>query len=116
MYLAQCCNKVDKLLQHLSTKTLQFAVLKWLRVWLRRNVLEEAFPAYARNTEMILFRYFHDHTSRVLNSVEAIFPRGFYVHVRLLHFLRFFLFHVRKPLAFSTYNLIVAISNQFFFP
>ena len=47
--------------------------------------------------------------------MEALFPRGFYVHVRLLHFLRFFLFHVRKPLAFGANNLIVTISNQFLF-
>ena len=62
-----------------------------------------------------LFRDFHDHTRGVPNSMEAIFPRGFYVHVRLLHFLRFFLFHIRKPLPFGAYNLIVAISNQFLF-
>ena len=86
------------------------------RVWLRRNVFEEAFPAHARSARrMILFCDFHDHTSTVPNSMEALFPRGFNVHVRLLHFLRFFLFHVRKPLAFGAYNLIVAISNKFLF-
>ena len=69
----------------------------------------------AQNTEMMLTSDFHNHTSRVANLVEAIFPCRFYVHISLLHFLRFFLFHIRKPLAFGAYNLIVAISNQFIF-
>lgn len=60
-------------------------------------------------------RAFHNHTSKFANLVEAIFPRRFYVDVSLLHFLRFFLFHIWKPLAFGAYNLIVAISNKFLF-
>lgn len=58
---------------------------------------------------------FNVHARRKRNLMETIFPRGFNVHVRLLHVVRFLLFHPRKPLAFSAYNLIVSISNQLLF-
>lgn len=71
--------------------------------------------ANSAHARFIITRDFQNHTSKVANLVEAIFSRRFYVDVSLLHFLRFFLFHIGKPLSFGAYNLIVAISNQFLF-
>ena len=116
--LAKCCNRVVKLVQHVHNNVAtccfeMFGAFGCALTSLWRCSRTRA--SSAQNTGMVLFRVSHDHTSRIPNSVEAIFPRRFYVHVRLLHFFRFFLFYIRKPLASRTYNLIVAISNQFLF-
>lgn len=119
LHLSTYCNRVAKLVQHVVHNNVamccveMFGVFGWALTSSQRGSSTRAFNA--QNAETITPREFHDHTSRVPNLMETIFPRRFDVHVRLLHFLGFFLFNVRKPLAFGAYNLIVAISNQSLF-